>query len=69
MDNKQTAVEWLQHQIYLRGPVGDSPNDTPQWLKDLYDQAKAMEKAQIQSIIDETLSAYRLYLNDSNRIK
>ena len=60
MDNKQTAVEWLVEQMFGQ--------HTTEWQKEI-DQALEMEKAQIQSIIDETLSSYRLYLNDSNRIK
>ena len=41
---KQTAVEWLAKEIWKRGPIGE---DTPTWLKELYEQAKAMEKQQI----------------------
>jgi hypothetical protein len=41
---KQTAVEWLQFEINRRGPKENNP---PQWLKELYEQAKEMEKAQI----------------------
>jgi hypothetical protein len=41
---KQTAVKWLEFEIYKRGPKEDNP---PQWLKELYDQAKEMEKQQI----------------------
>ena len=45
MENKQTAVEWLAKEIWKRGPIGE---DTPTWLKELYEQAKQMEKAQIK---------------------
>jgi hypothetical protein len=38
---KQTAVEWLEFEINRRGPKEDNP---PQWLKELYEQAKEMEK-------------------------
>jgi hypothetical protein len=41
---KQTAVEWLEFEINRRGPKEDNP---PQWLKELYEQAKDMEKEQI----------------------
>ena len=41
---KQTAVEWLEGEINNRGPKENNP---PQWLKDLYEQAKEMEKQQI----------------------
>lgn len=48
---KQTAVEWLEFEINRRGPKEDNP---PQWLKELYNHAKAMEKQQIMDA----------YLND-----
>jgi hypothetical protein len=44
MKKKQTAVQWLEFEINRRGPKEDNP---PQWLKELYEQAKAMEKEQI----------------------
>lgn len=44
MENNQTAVEWLEDEINKRGPKENNP---PQWLKELYEQAKAMEKEQI----------------------
>lgn len=52
----QTAVEWLEFEINRRGPKEDNP---PQWLKELYKQAKEMEKHQIidsykQGQIDST---------------
>jgi hypothetical protein len=40
---KQTAVEWLAQEIDRRGPKENNP---PQWLKELYDQAKEIEKQQ-----------------------
>ena len=46
---KQTAVEWLEFEIYKRGPKEDNP---PQWLKELYDQAKEMEKERIINAYD-----------------
>jgi hypothetical protein len=73
MENNQTAVEWLIEQLR---EYDFSPRDNtylieiPSWIwTEKFQQALEMEKAQIQSIIDETLSAYRLYINDSNRIK
>lgn len=39
----QTAVEWLEHEINRRGPKENNP---PQWLHELYQQAKQMEKEQ-----------------------
>jgi hypothetical protein len=44
MEKKQTAVKWLEFEINRRGPKEDNP---PQWLKELYEQAKAMEKEQL----------------------
>lgn len=35
-----TAVEWLEKEIWKRGPIGE---DTPIWLKELYEEAKEME--------------------------
>ena len=42
--SKQTAVQWLIFEIDRRGPKEDNP---PQWLKELYNQAKAMEREQM----------------------
>ena len=44
MENKQTAVEWLEKEINARGPIGEN---VPTWLKELYEQALEMEKEQI----------------------
>ena len=41
-----TAVEWLEWEINRRGPKENNP---PQWLKELYEQAKEMEKQQIEN--------------------
>ena len=49
MESKQTAVEWLEFEINRRGPKEDNP---PQWLKELYNHAKAMEKEQIMDAWD-----------------
>ena len=40
----KTAVEWLEFEINRRGPKEDNP---PQWLKELYEQAKEMEKERV----------------------
>jgi hypothetical protein len=47
---KQTAVEWLEFEINRRGPKEDNP---PQWLKELYEKAKEMEKEQIEKAFDD----------------
>ena len=52
MESKQTAVEWLEKEIYKRGPIGE---DIPTWLKELYKQAKEMEKEQIKDAYDAGL--------------
>ena len=51
MSKQQTAVDWLAHEINRRGPKENNP---PQWLHELYDQAKAMEKEQIIDAYDTT---------------
>jgi len=42
--NMKTAVEWLEFEINRRGPKEDNP---PQWLKELYEQAKEMFEEQV----------------------
>jgi hypothetical protein len=42
-ETKVTAVEWLVNEINARGPKENNP---PKWLKELYEQAQAMEKEQ-----------------------
>jgi hypothetical protein len=49
---KQTAVEWLEKEIWKRGAIGE---DTPTWLKELYEQAKQMEKEQSKQDYDAGL--------------
>jgi hypothetical protein len=44
MNKQQTAVEWLEFEITKRGPHENNP---PQWLIELYEQAKEMEKEQM----------------------
>jgi len=58
---KQTAVEWLEFEIYKRGPKEDNP---PQWLKELYDQAKEMHK---QEIIDACEDGHYSFSSFSTR--
>jgi hypothetical protein len=57
-----TSIEWLQNEIYLRGPVGDGPDDIPKWLKDLYEKAKEIHK---QEIIDAYVNGQSLGFDDS----
>ena len=66
---EQTAVKWLEFEINRRGPTENNP---PQWLKELYEQAKEMEKEQIikarlsldQSIhIEDALDRAEQYYN------
>ena len=64
MKNK-TAVEWLEWEINKRGPKENNP---PQWLKELYDQAKEMEHYQIIDFAEDfsmqdhcTLTAKQYY--------
>ena len=44
MSNKQSSIEWLEKEINRRGPKEDNP---PQWLQELYEQAKEMHKREI----------------------
>ena len=47
---KQTAVEWLEFEINRRGPKENNP---PQWLNELYNKAKELEKEQVMSAFEE----------------
>jgi len=58
----QTAVEWLEFEINRRGPKEDNP---PQWLKELYEQAKEMEKQQIIDAYIEASENPALILQDA----
>ena len=44
MNKQKTAIEWLEFEITKRGPHENNP---PQWLIELYEQAKEMEKEQM----------------------
>jgi hypothetical protein len=50
MNKQQTAVEWLEFEITKRGPHENNP---PQWLIELYEQAKEMEKEQMIEFAQE----------------
>jgi hypothetical protein len=45
---KQTGVEWLEFEINRRGPKEDNP---PEWLKELYQQAKEIEKQRMIDLV------------------
>lgn len=53
-NKKQSSIEWLESEITRRGPKENNP---PQWLKELYEQAKAMHEEEIQD-------AYRISPNN-----
>jgi hypothetical protein len=55
---KQTAVEWLEFEITRRGPKENNP---PQWLKELYEQAKEMEKEQMCDFVEYCQTEYSKY--------
>lgn len=38
---QQTSVEWLEKELYIRGPIGE---EMPIWVKDLFEQAKQTER-------------------------
>ena len=52
---QQTAVEWLEQEI---NRIGIKESNTPQWLTELYEQAKQMEKEQISKAWDDGDYAY-----------
>jgi len=63
----QTAVEWLEFEINRRGPKEDNP---PQWLKELYEQAKEMEKEQLENAWyagdeDGAIHEFEYYYNET----
>jgi hypothetical protein len=63
----QTAVEWLKFEINRRGPKEDNP---PQWLKELYKQAKEMEKGQLENAWyagdeDGAIHEFEYYYNET----
>jgi hypothetical protein len=65
---KQTAVEWLAQEINRRGPKENNP---PQWLKELYDQAKEIEKQQqgySEEEVIHLLFAFKKYLGFQEEI-
>jgi hypothetical protein len=48
-NKQQTAVDWLRIEINKRGPKENNP---PEWLQELYAQAKELEKQQIINAFD-----------------
>jgi hypothetical protein len=56
-----TSIEWLEKEIWRRGPIGE---DTPTWLKELYQQAKQMYK---QEILDAHIAGQPLYSCQSEK--
>ena len=58
-----TSIEWLEKEIYARGPIGQ---DTPTWLKELYQQAKEMHKQEITKAFDEGQEyEYQYHINNA----
>lgn len=45
MSKKQSSIEWLENEINRRGPKDNNP---PQWLKEIFEQAKAMHKEEVR---------------------
>jgi hypothetical protein len=62
----QTAGEWLEFEINRRGPKKDNP---PQWLKELYAQAKEMEKQQHEKFNNFLNSEKKLGIADLKSIE
>jgi hypothetical protein len=51
---KQTAVEWLQAEIDNK-----DMGEIPMWVYEFIEQAKAMEKEQIENAYGDGLNAHR----------
>jgi hypothetical protein len=64
MKKKQTSVEWLEFEINRRGPKEDNP---PQWLKELFEQAKAMEKEQIMDAHEQAYIKMNMSFSAADR--
>jgi len=56
-NKQQGGVEWLEFEITKRGPQENNP---PQWLKELYEQAKKMEKEEKLRLIKFTSEIFEL---------
>jgi hypothetical protein len=57
---KQTAVEWLEYQLKIYGTISDE-NTSPSLdtLFKMLEEAKAMEKEQIENAYGDGLNAHR----------
>ena len=54
---EQTTVEWLKHELHVRGPIGE---ELPIWIENLFEEAKQKEKEQIRiAYIHGTLNAHQ----------
>jgi hypothetical protein len=58
MENKQTAIEWLENNLEQYGSSSSLDLDW-ETLDELIEQAKAMEKEQHGKTWDSALSAYK----------
>ena len=58
--SKQTAVEWLVEQISEKQPNGLYVIDTLEDVKRVFEQAKAMEREQVEDAYGDGLNAHRV---------
>jgi hypothetical protein len=64
-NKQQTAVDWLRIEINKRGPKENNP---PEWLQELYTQAKELEKEQMDKVSEDWWVEGCSYMKDNKRI-
>jgi hypothetical protein len=60
---KQTAVEWLEEIIAYK-----DMGEVPMWIYELFDQAKAMEKEQMDKVSEDWFVEGCSHMKDNKRI-
>jgi hypothetical protein len=64
-NKQQTAVDWLRIEINKRGPKENNP---PEWLQELYTQAKELEKEQMDKVSEDWFVEGCSHMKDNKRI-
>jgi hypothetical protein len=67
MENKQTAVEWLVKELNQK--IDFIPLEKWDMIRDIIQQAKEMEKEQIENAFEQGENNSVDYFNPENRIK
>ena len=62
MENKQTAVEWLEIEIDNK-----DMGEVPMWIYDFIQQAKQMEKEQMDKVAGDWWNEGASYMHDGKR--